>query len=45
VFFSRTGIGHDVTDGLATTARVCLIPLAITALLVFRLPMQARQEQ
>jgi EmrB/QacA subfamily drug resistance transporter len=45
VFFSHFGVGHLPTDGLATTAWVCLIPLAITALLVFRLPMQARQEQ
>jgi EmrB/QacA subfamily drug resistance transporter len=49
VFFSHSGLGrpstHLPSDGLATTAWVCLIPLAITALLVFRLPMQARQEQ
>jgi predicted MFS family arabinose efflux permease len=45
VFFSHIGVGHLPTDGLASTAWVCLIPLAITALLVFRLPMQARQEQ
>jgi EmrB/QacA subfamily drug resistance transporter len=48
VFFSETAPthpGHLATDGLATTAWVCLVPLAITALLVFRLPMQARQEQ
>jgi hypothetical protein len=30
---------------LATTAWVCLILLAITALPIFRLPMRARQEQ
>jgi EmrB/QacA subfamily drug resistance transporter len=49
VFFSRFGIGHPpthlATDGLATTAWVCLVPLAVTALLIFRLPMRARQEQ
>jgi EmrB/QacA subfamily drug resistance transporter len=44
VFFSHIGGGHLPTDGLATTAWVCLVPLAITALLVLRLPMQARQE-
>jgi EmrB/QacA subfamily drug resistance transporter len=44
VFFSHIGVGHLPTDGLATTAWVCLVPLAITALLVLRLPMQARQE-
>jgi len=42
-----TGLGsppaHLPSDGLATTAWVCLIPLAICALLVFRLPMRARQ--
>jgi EmrB/QacA subfamily drug resistance transporter len=45
VFFSHIGVGHLPTEGLATTAWVCLVPLAITALLVFRLPMQARQEE
>ncbi|HEX3833867.1 MAG TPA: MFS transporter [Solirubrobacteraceae bacterium] len=44
VFFSHLGVSHLPTDGLATTAWVCLVPLAITALLVLRLPMQARQE-
>jgi MFS family permease len=44
VFFSHIGVGHLPTDGLAITAWVCLVPLAITALLVLRLPMQARQE-
>jgi hypothetical protein len=47
VFFSQTAPthpGYEVTDGLATTAWVCVIPLAIAAVLVFRLPMQARQE-
>ncbi len=45
VFFSRFGIGRLPTDGLATTAWVCLVPRAITAQLIFRLPMHARQEQ
>ncbi len=45
VFFSRTGAGHLPTEGLSVSAWVCLIPLALAALLVFRLPMQARQEQ
>jgi predicted MFS family arabinose efflux permease len=44
VFFSHTGQGHLPTDGLSTTAWICLVPLAVTALLVFRLPKQARQE-
>ena len=43
VFFSRLTGGHVATGSLATTAWVCLIPLAITFALVFRLPMQARE--
>lgn len=47
VFFSRSGLGpsptHLPTDALATTAWVCLVPLAVTFALVFRLPMRARQ--
>lgn len=45
VFFSHIGAGHLPTDGLATTAWACLIPLTIAAVLVFWLPMQARQER
>jgi MFS family permease len=45
VFFSHIGGSRLPTDALAITAWVCLIPLAIAALLVFRLPMQARQDQ
>jgi hypothetical protein len=44
VFFSRLTSGHLPTDALATTAWVCLIPLAITFALVFRLPMRAREQ-
>jgi EmrB/QacA subfamily drug resistance transporter len=44
LFFSRTGAGHLPTDGLTTCAWVALVPLAITALLVLRLPLRARQE-
>ena len=43
VFFSRFTVGHLPTHALATTAWVALIPLAITFLLAFRLPMQARE--
>jgi hypothetical protein len=42
VFFSGFGAGHLPADALATTARVALIPLAITFVLAFRLPMRAR---
>jgi EmrB/QacA subfamily drug resistance transporter len=45
VFFSHIGVGHLPANALATTAWVCLIPLAIAALLVLRLPMQARQDE
>jgi hypothetical protein len=44
VFFTAL-TGGDATGSLATTAWVCLIPLAITFALVFRLPMQARPER
>jgi EmrB/QacA subfamily drug resistance transporter len=44
VFFSRLTGAHAATGSLATTAWVCLIPLAITFALVFRLPMYARPE-
>ena len=43
VFFSRFTSSHLPTHALATTAWVALIPLAITFVLAFRLPMQARQ--
>jgi hypothetical protein len=43
VFFSRLTSGHLPTHALATTAWVALIPLAITFVLAFRLPMQARE--
>ncbi|MGI8715374.1 MAG: MFS transporter [Solirubrobacteraceae bacterium] len=47
VFFGRIGLGHPSdhlpTDALATTAWVCLAPLAVAFALVFRFPMQARQ--
>jgi len=44
VFFAKLTGGHAATGSLATTAWVCLIPLAITFALVFRLPMHARPE-
>ena len=43
VFFAKL-TGGLPTGSLATTAWVCLIPLAITFTLVFRLPMQARED-
>ena len=42
VFFSVLGAARVPTSSLATTSWVCLIPLAITFALVFRLPMKAR---
>jgi EmrB/QacA subfamily drug resistance transporter len=44
VFFSKLTIGRLPSDALTTTAWVCLIPIAITFVLVFRLPMRAREE-
>jgi EmrB/QacA subfamily drug resistance transporter len=43
IFFSAFG-GHLPTHALAITAWACLVPLAVAFLLVFRLPMQAREE-
>ncbi len=44
IFFSAFG-GHLATHALATTAWACLAPLAITFLLLFKLPMHAREER
>jgi EmrB/QacA subfamily drug resistance transporter len=43
IFFSAFS-GHLPTHALAITAWACLIPLVAAFLLVFRLPMQAREE-
>jgi EmrB/QacA subfamily drug resistance transporter len=43
VFFSALDGAHLATSALATAAWVTLIPLAITFLLAFRLPMRARE--
>jgi EmrB/QacA subfamily drug resistance transporter len=43
VFFSAMDGGHLPTSALATVGWVALIPLAITFLLAFRLPMRARE--
>lgn len=43
IFFSAFGHGFP-THALAVTAWACLVPLAAAFLLVFRLPMQAREE-
>ena len=43
-FFSAFG-GHLPTHALAITAWACLVPLAATFLLLFKLPMRARQPQ
>jgi len=42
IFFSAFG-GHLPTHALAITAWACLVPLAVTFLLVFKLPMRARE--
>jgi EmrB/QacA subfamily drug resistance transporter len=44
VFFSAFA-GHVPTHALAVTAWACLAPLAVTFLLLFRLPMHAREPQ
>jgi EmrB/QacA subfamily drug resistance transporter len=44
IFFSAFG-GHLPTHALAVTAWACLVPLTVTFLLVFKLPMRARQPQ
>jgi EmrB/QacA subfamily drug resistance transporter len=44
IFFSALG-GHLPTHALAITAWACLVPLAATFLLLFKLPMHAREPQ
>jgi EmrB/QacA subfamily drug resistance transporter len=44
IFFSSFG-HHLPTHALAITAWACLVPLAITFLLLFKLPMRAREPQ
>jgi EmrB/QacA subfamily drug resistance transporter len=44
VFFSRFGGVQLPTSALSVTAWASLAPLALTALLVFRLPMRARED-
>jgi predicted MFS family arabinose efflux permease len=44
IFFSAFG-GHFPTHALAITAWACLVPLAATFLLLFKLPMRAREPQ
>jgi EmrB/QacA subfamily drug resistance transporter len=44
IFFSAFS-GHVPTHALAITAWACLVPLAVTFLLVFKLPMHAREPQ
>jgi EmrB/QacA subfamily drug resistance transporter len=44
IFFSAFD-GHLPTHALAVTAWACLVPLAATFLLVFKLPMHAREPQ
>lgn len=42
IFFSALG-GHIPTHALAITAWACLVPLAATFLLLFKVPMRARE--
>jgi EmrB/QacA subfamily drug resistance transporter len=44
IFFSAFE-GHSPGHALAITAWACLVPLAVTFLLLFRLPMHARESQ
>jgi EmrB/QacA subfamily drug resistance transporter len=44
IFFSAFA-GHLPTHALAITAWACLVPIAITFLLLFKLPMHAREPQ
>jgi EmrB/QacA subfamily drug resistance transporter len=44
IFFSALG-GHLPTHALAITAWACLVPLGATFLLLFKLPMRAREPQ
>jgi len=44
IFFSAFD-GHLPTRALAITSWACLVPLAVTFLLLFKLPMQAREPQ
>ena len=44
VFFSAFD-GHLPTHALAITAWACLVPLTVTFLLVFKLPMHAREQE
>jgi EmrB/QacA subfamily drug resistance transporter len=44
IFFSAFD-GHLPTHALAVTAWACLVPLAATSLLVFKLPMHAREPE
>ena len=43
IFFSSFG-GHLPTHALAITAWACLVPLAVAFMLLFALPMHAREE-
>jgi EmrB/QacA subfamily drug resistance transporter len=45
VFFSAFGGGHLATHALQVTAWACLVPVAIVFVLVFLLPMHAREPQ
>jgi EmrB/QacA subfamily drug resistance transporter len=44
IFFSTLN-GHLPTDALRVTAWACIAPLAVAFILVFRLPMQPREEE
>lgn len=44
VFFSRFAGQHLPTSALSATAWAALVPLTLTAVLIFRLPMRARED-
>lgn len=44
IFFSAFA-GHRPTHGLAITAWACLAPIAVAFVLIFRLPMRARERR
>ncbi len=43
IFFNVLDAPNRPTDGLAVTALACLVPLAISFVLAFRLPARARE--
>ena len=44
IFFSAFGAGHPPTHAIEVTAWACVVPVVIAFALIFRLPMQAREQ-